>query len=60
MRIRNLAVTATLIPVLLLAGCGTDSNADVAASSPGAKKASKHGPAEEGLAGQVVEPATRW
>jgi hypothetical protein len=54
MRIRNLAVTATLIPVLMLAGCGTDSNADVAASSPGAKKASKHGLAEEGLAGQVA------
>lgn len=43
MRIRNLAVTATLIPVLMLAGCGNNESADVAASSPGAKKASKHG-----------------
>ena len=42
MRIRNLAVTATLIPVLMLAGCGNGS-ANVAVSSPGAKKASKHG-----------------
>jgi hypothetical protein len=42
MRIRNLAVTATLIPVLMLAGCGRDESADVAASSPGSKKASKH------------------
>ena len=43
MRIRNLAVTATLIPVLMLAACGKDESAEVAASSPGAKKASKHG-----------------
>lgn len=43
MRIRNLAVTATLIPVLMLAGCGNDEASDVAASSPGAKKAAKHG-----------------
>jgi hypothetical protein len=42
MRIRNLAVTATLIPVLMLAGCGADTSADVAASSPGAQKASKY------------------
>jgi hypothetical protein len=42
MRIRNLAVTATLIPVLMLTGCGSDDSADVAASSPGAKKAAKH------------------
>jgi hypothetical protein len=42
MRIRNLAVTATLIPVLVLAGCGSDESTDVAASSPGAKKAAKH------------------
>jgi hypothetical protein len=41
MRIRNLAVTATLIPVLILPGCG-DNSADVAASSPGAKKAAKN------------------
>lgn len=43
MRIRNLAVTATLIPVLMLAGCGNDKSADVAASSPGAHKAAKPG-----------------
>ncbi|WBQ07864.1 hypothetical protein [Kribbella sp. CA-293567] len=43
MRIRNLAVTATLIPVLMLAGCGRDDSADVAASSPGAHKANKSG-----------------
>ncbi|GAA1581927.1 hypothetical protein GCM10009789_39560 [Kribbella sancticallisti] len=43
MRIQNLVVTATLIPVLMLAGCGNDKSADVAASSPGAQKASKHG-----------------
>lgn len=43
MRIRNLAVTATLIPVLMLAGCGNDQPADVAASSPGAHKAAKPG-----------------
>jgi hypothetical protein len=42
MRIRNLVVTATLIPVLMLAGCANGESADVAASSPGAKKASKH------------------
>lgn len=46
MRIRNLAVTATLIPVLMLAGCSNDNAADVAASSPGAKKASKQGVGE--------------
>jgi hypothetical protein len=40
MRIRNLAVTATLIPVLVLTSCGDDW-AGVAASSPGAKKAAK-------------------
>jgi hypothetical protein len=42
MRIRNLAVTATLIPVLMLTGCGSDDSADVAASAPGATKAAKH------------------
>lgn len=47
MRIRNLAVTATLIPVLMLPGCGTDDSADVAASTPGAKKASKNELAEQ-------------
>ena len=41
MRIRNLAVTATLIPVLMLAGCSTDTASRVAASAPRAKKASK-------------------
>lgn len=46
MRIRNLAVIATLLPALLLTGCGADTSADVAASSPGAKKASKHTAAE--------------
>ncbi|MDX6262624.1 MAG: hypothetical protein QOH84_4312 [Kribbellaceae bacterium] len=46
MRIRNLAVTATLIPVLMLAGCGKDESADVAASSPGAHKAAKPGMAD--------------
>ncbi|ADB33603.1 hypothetical protein Kfla_4585 [Kribbella flavida DSM 17836] len=43
MRIRDLAVTATLIPVLMLAGCGADKSADVAASAPGAHKAAKPG-----------------
>ncbi|MFF0341836.1 hypothetical protein [Kribbella sp. NPDC004875] len=35
---RNLAVTATLLPVLLLPGCGT-SGTDVAAAAPAAHKA---------------------
>ncbi|MGW5193464.1 hypothetical protein ACWEOO_29730 [Kribbella sp. NPDC004138] len=39
MRMQNLAVTATLIPVLLLAGCGTD--AGVAAAAPAAQKATR-------------------
>jgi hypothetical protein len=43
MRIRNLAVTATLLPVLMLSGCGNNESSDVAAQSPGAQKASKHG-----------------
>lgn len=47
MRIRNLAVTATLIPVLMLTGCGTDTASGAAASAPGAKKASKHGLTDE-------------
>lgn len=42
MRIRNLAVTATLIPVLMLAGCGTDTASGATAAAPGAQKASKH------------------
>ena len=52
MRIRNLAVTATLIPVVMLAGCGTDAASGVGASTPGAKKASKHGLADA-IAGQT-------
>jgi hypothetical protein len=40
MRMLNLAVTATLIPVLMLTGCG--GSADVAASTPGAEKAAQH------------------
>ena len=43
MRIRNLAVTATLLPVLMLAGCGNNETSGVAAQAPGAKKAAKHG-----------------
>ncbi|WP_329001148.1 hypothetical protein OHA18_42790 [Kribbella sp. NBC_00709] len=39
MRMRNLAVTATLIPVLLLPGCGTD--AGVANAAPAAHKAAR-------------------
>ena len=42
MRIRNLAVTATLLPVLMLAGCGNNESSDVAAQSPGGQKAVKH------------------
>jgi hypothetical protein len=58
MRIRNLAVTATLIPVLVLSGCGNEHSSDVAASSPGAKKASKHGLAEQaGSAGEAEQAA---
>jgi hypothetical protein len=51
MRSRNLAVTATLIPVLMLAGCGTDTASGVTASAPGAKKAPKHSLTDE-VAGQ--------
>jgi hypothetical protein len=60
MRIRDLAVTATLIPVLMLAGCGADESADVAASSPGAQKASKHSdvPAADGAAQPETVPAS--
>ncbi|GAA0624137.1 hypothetical protein HPO96_33905 [Kribbella sandramycini] len=39
MRIRNLAVTA-LVPAMMLAGCGNEASS-IAASSPGAQKASK-------------------
>jgi hypothetical protein len=52
MRIRNLAVTTTLIPVLMLTGCGSDDSADVAGSSLGAKKAAKHS------AGSEADPAS--
>jgi hypothetical protein len=58
MRIRDLAVTATLIPVLMLAGCGTDESADVAASSPGAQKASKHTDVPVGAAQPEAAPAS--
>jgi hypothetical protein len=46
MRTRNLAVAATLIPVLMLAGCGTDT-ASGATASTGAQKAPKHGLTDE-------------
>lgn len=59
MRIRDLAVTATLIPVLMLAGCGGNESADVAASSPGAQKASKHEvPVADGAAQPETVPAS--
>lgn len=54
MRLQNLAVTATLLPVLMLAGCGADAASDVAASAPGAKKASRHGLTNE-TADQTVQ-----
>jgi hypothetical protein len=47
MRIRNLAVTATLIPVLMLAGCGTDAASGATTAAPGAQKAAKPGLADE-------------
>jgi hypothetical protein len=47
MRMQNLAVTATLIPVLLLAGCGTD--ADVAAAAPAAQKATRTATVDEAV-----------
>lgn len=40
MRTRNLAATAMLVPILMLAGCGSGES-DVAAESPGAQKAVK-------------------
>jgi hypothetical protein len=55
MRIRHLAVTATLIPVVILAGCGTDTASGVVASAPGAHKASKQD-LTDAVAGQ---PAAR-
>ncbi|MEU4291176.1 hypothetical protein AB0E63_23370 [Kribbella sp. NPDC026596] len=47
MRIRNLAVTAMLLPVLMLAACGTDTASGASAAAPGASKASKHGLTDE-------------
>ena len=41
MRMPNLAVTATLAPVLLLAGCGNEADSTVAAASPAAHKAAR-------------------
>jgi hypothetical protein len=38
---RNLAVTATLTPVLLLPGCGTETDSNVAAAAPAAHKAAR-------------------
>ncbi|GAB3831885.1 hypothetical protein [Kribbella italica] len=58
MRIRDLAVTATLIPVLMLAGCAGGESADVAASSPGAQKASKHNDVPVGAAQPEAPPAS--
>jgi hypothetical protein len=45
MRMRNLAVTATLIPVLLLPGCGNDTG--VASAAPLAHKAARPGLTDE-------------
>ncbi|TCC29005.1 hypothetical protein E0H92_43285 [Kribbella speibonae] len=41
MRMRNLAVTATLTPVLLLPGCGNEADSNVAAAAPPAHKAAR-------------------
>ena len=51
MRMQNLAVTATLIPVLLLAGCGSGTGPDtgVAAAVPAAHKAARTTTAEEAV-----------
>ncbi|WP_238173845.1 hypothetical protein [Kribbella speibonae] len=38
---RNLAVTATLTPVLLLPGCGNEADSNVAAAAPPAHKAAR-------------------
>jgi hypothetical protein len=48
MRMRNLAVTATLIPVLLLPGCGTD--AGVANAAPAAHKVDRPSLADQAAA----------
>ncbi|MFI5735188.1 hypothetical protein ACIA49_34065 [Kribbella sp. NPDC051587] len=52
MRIRSLSVPAVLVPVMILAGCGSEATSNVAASSPGAQKVSK-----QGLTEQVSGPA---
>ncbi|MFK4089393.1 hypothetical protein ACI2LF_35095 [Kribbella sp. NPDC020789] len=52
MRIRSLAVVAVLVPVIFVAGCGTEATSNVAASSPGAQKAPK-----QGLTEQISGPA---
>ncbi|WP_241999271.1 hypothetical protein [Kribbella sp. VKM Ac-2569] len=38
---RNLALTATLTPVLLLPGCGNETDSNVAAAAPAAHKAAR-------------------
>ncbi|TDD59549.1 hypothetical protein E1263_14460 [Kribbella antibiotica] len=52
MRNRSLAVSVVLVPVMIVAGCGKEASSDVAASSPGAQKASK-----QSLTEQVSGPA---
>jgi len=52
MRKRSLAVSAVLVPVMVLAGCGREATSNVAASSPGAQKAPK-----QSLTEQVSGPA---
>ena len=47
MRMRNLAVTATLIPVLLVPGCGNDTG--VAAAAPAAHKVARPGLTDEAV-----------
>ncbi|MEU4192491.1 hypothetical protein AB0E69_11355 [Kribbella sp. NPDC026611] len=54
MRTRNLALTATLIPVLMLTGCGTDTASGV--STPGAQKAAKTALTEEVGAATPIDP----
>ncbi|NUR95745.1 MAG: hypothetical protein HOV67_10855 [Kribbellaceae bacterium] len=47
MRLRNVAVTASLLPVLLLQGCGTD--AGMAAAAPAAHKATRAEATDEAI-----------
>jgi hypothetical protein len=54
MRTRNLAMTATLIPVLMLAGCGTDTASG--AATPGAQKAAKPELTEQAATAGVADP----